>query len=95
MRFLPGTGGKGCDAYNDFRELLARDDADAGYIATPDHWHALIAVAAAEAGKDIYCQKPLTHTVAEGRAVVEAMRRTHQMARRLQVRQRCDNANKE
>ena len=69
------NGGKGCGAYNDFRELLARDDVDAVYIATPDHWHALITVAAAEAGKDIYCQKPLTHTVAEGRAVVEAVRR--------------------
>ena len=64
-----------CRAYNDFREVLARDDIDAVYIATPDHWHAPVTVAAAKAGKDIYCQKPMTHTVAEGKAVVEAVRR--------------------
>ncbi|MBN1417914.1 MAG: Gfo/Idh/MocA family oxidoreductase [Planctomycetes bacterium] len=68
-------GSQDCAAYRDFRELLARRDIDAVYIATPDHWHALIAIAAARAGKDIYCQKPLTHTVAEGRAVCEAVRR--------------------
>jgi len=59
-------GSTDCMAYDDFREVLARDGIDALYIATPDHWHALIAVSAARAGKDIYCQKPLTHTVAEG-----------------------------
>ncbi len=68
-------GNEDCTAYNDFREVLARRDVDAVYIATPDHWHALITIAAARAGKDIYCQKPLTHSVAEGRAVVEAVRR--------------------
>ena len=68
-------GNEDCRAYNDFREVLGRDDIDAVYIATPDHWHALVTIAAARAGKDIYCQKPLTHTVAEGRAVVEAVRR--------------------
>jgi predicted dehydrogenase len=65
---------KGCDAYGDFRELLARKDIDAVVIATPDHWHALIAIAAAEAGKDIYCEKPLAHTILEGRAMVNAVR---------------------
>ncbi len=65
---------KGCDAYPDFRELVARKDIDAVVIATPDHWHALIAVAAAEAGKDIYCEKPMAHTVHEGVAMVKAVR---------------------
>jgi hypothetical protein len=64
-----------CRAYNDFREVLARPDVDAVYIATPDHWHALITIAAARAGKDVYCQKPLTRTIAEGQAVVEAVQR--------------------
>ncbi len=61
--------------YNDFRELLARKDIDAVVIATPDHWHAAMAVRAAEAGKDIYCEKPLALTVREGRAMVNAARK--------------------
>jgi predicted dehydrogenase len=68
-------GGSDCQVYNDFREVLARPDVDAVYIATPDHWHAPIVVAAARAGKHIYCQKPLTRTIAEGQAVVAAGRR--------------------
>ena len=61
--------------YNDFRELLSRKDIDAVVIATPDHWHAAVAVRAAEAGKDIYCEKPLSVTVKEGRAMVKATRK--------------------
>lgn len=61
--------------YNDFRELLALKNIDAVVIATPDHWHAAMAVRAAEAGKDIYCEKPLALTVKEGRAMVNATRK--------------------
>lgn len=63
---------KGCDVYNDFRDLLNRKDIDAVLIATPDHWHAIPCVLAAKAKKDIYCEKPLTRTLGEGRKVVEA-----------------------
>jgi len=66
---------KGCKAFEDFRELVARPDIDAVVIATPDHWHALIAIAAAEAGKDIYCEKPLSKSVHESGAMIRAVRR--------------------
>ena len=66
---------KGCSAYLDFRQLLARDDIDAVCITTPDHWHAIPVIMAAKADKDIYCEKPLSLTIAEGRAMVEAVRR--------------------
>ena len=66
---------KGCTAYNDFRELLARQDINAVVIATPDHWHAPIGVAACKAGKDIYCEKPLTESIHEARALVDAVRK--------------------
>ena len=65
---------KGCDRYHDFRDLLARDDIDAVFIGTPDHWHAISTIQAAQAGKDIYCEKPLSLTVAEGKAMVKAVR---------------------
>ena len=64
---------KSCTAYTDFRELLARRDIDAVVIATPDHWHAIIAIAAAKAGKDIYCEKPLCQSIHEARAMVNAV----------------------
>ena len=70
-----GTSYKGCSVYGDFRDLLARKDIDAVVIATPDHWHAIIGIAAAAAGKDIYCEKPLTQTIHEARALVTAVRR--------------------
>ena len=69
------TGRKGVAEYNDFRELLARSDLDAVSIAVPDHWHALAATAAARAGLDIYGEKPLGYTIAEGRAIVDAVER--------------------
>ncbi len=64
-----------CDTYLEFEELLARDDIDAVLIGTPDHWHALIGIAACKAGKDIYCEKPLTLTIGEGRALADAVRK--------------------
>ncbi len=65
---------KGCELYHDFRKILDRKDIDAVVIAVPDHWHAVISVLAAQAGKDIYCEKPLSLTVKEGRAMVTAAR---------------------
>ncbi len=66
---------KGFKGYADFRELLQRKDIDAVVIATPDHWHAVMAVMAANAGKHVYCEKPMAHSVAEGRAMVDAMKK--------------------
>ncbi len=73
--------GPGVSGYTDFREVLERADIDIVHIATPPHWHALMSVAAAEAGKDIWCEKPMTRTIAEGRAVVGAVERTGRVFR--------------
>lgn len=64
----------GCSAVVDFREILGRDDVDAVEICTPDHWHAIPVIEACKAGKDIYCQKPLSLTIAEGRAMSDAVK---------------------
>jgi predicted dehydrogenase len=61
--------------YTDYREMLARDDVDAVVISTPDHWHAIQVIDACKAGKDIYCEKPLTLTIHEARAVTECVRK--------------------
>jgi len=68
-----GLSGEAC--YNDFRVLLARDDIDAVSVATPDHWHVPVSIAAVRAGKDVYCEKPLTLTIAEGRALANEVKR--------------------
>ena len=66
---------RGCDAYNDFRQIIARDDIDAVVIGTPDFWHAIQVVMAAESGKDIYCEKPMALVIKHGRKMVDAVRR--------------------
>jgi predicted dehydrogenase len=67
---------KNCAGFSDYRELLKRKDINAVLIATPDHWHALIATAALRAGKDVYCEKPLSLTVVEGRAIASVAAKT-------------------
>ena len=64
-----------CATYADYHELLARDDIDAIIIATPDHWHAIQIIDACNAGKDIYCEKPLTLTIHEAHTVIKAVRK--------------------
>ncbi|MBM3862763.1 MAG: Gfo/Idh/MocA family oxidoreductase [Verrucomicrobia bacterium] len=66
-------GNQDCKAFRDFRELIARDDIDAVAISTPDHWHSIIAMTAALAGKDIFCEKPLSRTLNEGIAMVRTV----------------------
>lgn len=66
----------GVRGYRDYRELLGSPDVDAVVVSTPDHWHALIAITAVEAGKDVYLQKPASLTIAEGRALSNAVHRT-------------------
>ncbi|MEW6237581.1 MAG: Gfo/Idh/MocA family oxidoreductase [Candidatus Omnitrophota bacterium] len=82
--------GEGCAMYEDFNELLARKDIDAVCIATPDHWHVLCGIAAAKAGKDMYIEKPLSLTIAEGRAMCEAVK-NHNRIFQFGTQQRSDN----
>ena len=67
-------GNTDCGAYVDFRDLLARGDIDAVVIATPDHWHAIQTIEACKFGKDVYCEKPLSLTIQEARAMVNTAR---------------------
>jgi myo-inositol 2-dehydrogenase / D-chiro-inositol 1-dehydrogenase len=67
--------------YSDFRELLAQPDIDIVHIATPPHWHGIMSVMAAQAGKDVWCEKPMTRTIGEGKRVVEAMEQYGRMFR--------------
>ncbi len=65
----------GCEAYGDFRELCARKDIDAILVATPDHWHALVSLEALRNGKDVYCEKPVTHLFGEGQVIYREVKR--------------------
>jgi predicted dehydrogenase len=73
--------GRGVTGYRDFRELIARPDIDIVHIATPPHWHGVMAKMAAEAGKDIWCEKPMTRTIGEGKRLVEAVKANGRMFR--------------
>jgi myo-inositol 2-dehydrogenase / D-chiro-inositol 1-dehydrogenase len=75
------AAGGNITGYHDFRELLSRTDIDVVHIATPPHWHGIISKMAAEAGKDIWCEKPMTHTIGEGIKVVEAVQKHGRMFR--------------
>ncbi|MEZ4994821.1 MAG: Gfo/Idh/MocA family oxidoreductase, partial [Saprospiraceae bacterium] len=67
--------GYNVEGYLNYEEMLERDDIDGILVITPDHWHAIPAIQALKAGKDVYCEKPLSHTIKEGRAMVEATRK--------------------
>ena len=68
-------GGKNIDTTREYRQVLDRKDIDAVIVATPDHWHRRLVVEAAEAGKDVYCEKPMSHTVADGFAMIDAVQK--------------------
>ena len=73
--FAEQFGGK-CQVYQDYRKVLDRKDVQAVTIGTPDHWHVKIAIDAMKAGKDVYCEKPLTLTIDEGRLICKAVKET-------------------
>jgi predicted dehydrogenase len=73
--------GKGVKTFHDHRELIALPEVDIVHIATPPHWHGIMAIDAAKAGKDIWCEKPMTRTIGEGKRVVEAVKQYGRMFR--------------
>lgn len=81
MKMAMDMIGKGVRGYSDFRELIAQPDVDIVHIATPPHWHGIMSVMAAQAGKDVWCEKPMTRTIGEGKRVVEAMEQYGRMFR--------------
>lgn len=81
LRRALDKAGKGVTGYHDFRELIARPDIDIVHIATPPHWHGIMSKMAAEAGKDIWCEKPMTRTIGEGKRVAAAVQANGRMFR--------------
>jgi predicted dehydrogenase len=75
------AAGPDCKGYKDYREVLERKDIDIVHIPTPPHWHAIISIAAAKAGKDIWCEKPMSRTIGEGEAVLAAMKKYQRIFR--------------
>jgi len=75
------AGVKDCRGYHDFREMLGNEDIDVVHVVTPPHWHALINIAALDAGCDVWAEKPMTRTIAEGEHIVEAVRRNGRVFR--------------
>lgn len=83
MKYAEATGSEsysGVTAYHEYEEIISRDDIDAVIVCTPDHWHAIPAIAALNSGKDLYCEKPLSLTIEEGRAMVNATRKNNRVA---------------
>lgn len=84
-------GNSDCAAYNDYRELLEREDIRGIVCATPDHWHALVILDACRAGKDMYCEKPLTNNLAEAKAVMDAVEAAQIIFQTGSQQRSCDN----
>ncbi|HMO84545.1 MAG TPA: Gfo/Idh/MocA family oxidoreductase, partial [Lacipirellulaceae bacterium] len=88
---LGGDASRTVDAYEDYQRVLERSDVDAVIIGTPDHWHTKIAIEALQAGKDVYCEKPLTLTIEEGQQICEAVKRYNRVFQ-VGTQQRSDHA---
>jgi predicted dehydrogenase len=84
-------GNGDCAAHNDYREILGRDDVDAVVVATPDHWHAMIILDACKAGKDMYCEKPLTNNLVEAKTVMDAVNGSKIIFQTGSQQRACDN----
>lgn len=81
LKEAAGKVGGNVKTFHDYRELLELPEVDVVHIATPPHWHGIMSVDAANAGKDVWCEKPMTHTIGEGQKVVEAVQRNGRMFR--------------
>jgi len=81
LEYALSRAGEDCQGYRDFRRLLERNDVDVMHICTPPHWHALMSIAAADAGFDVLCEKPMTRTIAEGQPMIDAVQRNGRVFR--------------